>query len=100
MATAAFLRLVPTAPMTVQRDPTYEAGFVRAADHDEPTPEELARKRARRKRLLWLAVSASLILVIGAAGAVVFELRRDTPAKQVKRGIAFSKANSHVSAII
>ena len=86
--------------MKVQRDSRYESGFVRTADHDAPAPEELARRQVRKKRLVMVAIATSTLVAIGAAGAVAYQIRRDTPARQVQRGIAFSKTSSHVAAII
>ena len=62
--------------------------------------EELAGQRATRRRRVTLALVAAAVLVVGLGTISIIELRRDTPAKQVQRGIAFSKTNSHVAAII
>lgn len=86
--------------MRLRPDPGYEAAFVRAVNHDTPTPEELAGLSARRaRRRMQLIVAGAVLLVGGIVGGAIL-IRRDTPAKQVERGEALAATNSHVAAII
>jgi putative PEP-CTERM system TPR-repeat lipoprotein len=87
--------------MKFKRNDHYEAAFTRTADDDEDLhPEEAARRAAQKKFRLRIALGFVVLVILGAGAAIVADLRRDTPAKQVERGIAFSKTNSHVAAII
>lgn len=86
--------------MKFNRDPNYEAAFVRAANHDEPTPEELAFRKTQKARRLKVAVGAALLLVVAGAVIATNAVRRDSPSKQAARGLAYSAANSHVSALL
>ena len=86
--------------MKFNKNAHYEAAFTRAADHDGLTPEEIARQKARRRRSLWTMLGTLALLVIAGGTWLGITLVADTPAKQVSRGIALGKANSHVAAII
>ena len=83
---------------TVQRNPQYEAGYIRAVDHTDP--DELLLEQGRRTRLRRLAVVG--VLVAAACAAIGYGLSRtgDTPAKQLARGRQLSAANDHPAAIV
>ena len=86
--------------MKFSRNAHYEAAFTRTADHDGLTPEEIERQQARSRRFRWLLLGSLTLVVLGGVGWVGITLQADTPEKQVRHGIALSKANSHVAAII
>jgi putative PEP-CTERM system TPR-repeat lipoprotein len=86
--------------MKFKRNSTYEAAFVRVVDYDEASPEELARQKASRRRLTIVLASVFGLLILGGAGLAARAIMADTPEKQVRHGIALSKSNSHVAAII
>jgi putative PEP-CTERM system TPR-repeat lipoprotein len=86
--------------MKFSRDPNYEAAFVRTANHDDVSPEELEVEARRRKGRIRLAIGSAALVAVAATYGAVTILRSDSPEKQVARGIAYSAANSHISAML
>ena len=82
----------------MQRNPQYEAGFIRAVDHGDPEYLEMEQKRQARVRKI--VVIAAVVVAVGTAVAFAVSRTGDTPEKQLAAAKQLSAANDHRAAIV
>lgn len=82
----------------MQRNPQYEAGFIRAVDHADP--EDLVMEEERRARSRKLAVTGAAVLVACIAVGAFVATRGESPETHLARGKELIAGNAHQAAIV